>query len=153
MPKLRAIRDCLLLFHDEKLITDEEFLFLYDVNQTKNPDFPHWLYDSFDLDKLSDSKCKEEFRFLKGEIYDLKEILDTPDEIICYNRLVVDGIEVLCILLKRFAYPIRYSYMIPIFGRPVPQYGIIKNMSWITSIKNMVIVLPALSNHFYPPLT
>ena len=127
MPKLREIRDCLLLGYDQKLIDDEEFLFLYDINQSKNPDFPYWAYDTFDLDKLTDSECKAEFRFLKGDIYNLKEILGIPDEIRCYNRLVVDGIEALCILLKRFAYPIRYSDMIPRFGRPVPQYSIITN--------------------------
>ena len=125
MPKLRVVRDCLLLCHDQKYINDEEFLYLYDINQSKNPDLPYWTYDRFDLDNLNDSECEAEFRFLKGDIYNLKEILGIPDEIQCYNRLVVDGIEALCILLKRFAYPIRYNDMIPRFGRPVPQFSII----------------------------
>ena len=125
MPKLRVVRDCLLLCHDQNDINDEEFLYLYDINQSKNPDFPYWIHDRFDLDKLNDSECGAEFRFLKSDIYNLQEILGIPDEIRCYNRLVVDGIEALCILLKRFAYPIRYSDMIPRFGRPVPQFSII----------------------------
>ena len=50
-----------------------------------------------------------------------------PDEIRCYSRLVVDGIEALCILLKRFAYASRYSDMIPRFGRHLPQHSIITN--------------------------
>ena len=127
MPKLREIRNCLLLCHDQKRIDDEEFIFLYDLNRSKNPHFPYWRYDRFDLDRLSDDECNAELRFLKNDIYNLQEILGIPEEIKCYNRLVVDGIEALCILLKRFAYPVRYSDMIPRFGRPVPQYSIITN--------------------------
>ena len=127
MPKLREIRNCLLLCHDQKRIGDEKLIFLYDLNRSKNPDFPYWRYDRFDLDRLSDDESKAELRFLKSDIYNLQEVLGIPEEIKCYNRLVVDGIEALCILLKRFAYPIRYSDMIPRFGRPVPQYSIITN--------------------------
>ena len=52
-------------------------------------------------------------------------MLEIPDEITCCNRLVVSGIEALCILLKRFSYPIRYSDMVPVFARPVAQLSII----------------------------
>ena len=90
------------------------------MNASKNPDFPYWQYDPFDLDDLCDDECKAEFRFLKNDIHLLKDVLQVPDEVVCYNRLVVDGIEALCVLLKRFAYPIRYSDMCPRFARPVP---------------------------------
>ena len=33
MAKLRGIRVCLPLGHDQKLIDDKEVLFLYDINQ------------------------------------------------------------------------------------------------------------------------
>ena len=89
MPKLREIRDCLLLGHNE------EFLFLYNINQSKNPDFPYSVYDSSDLDKLTDHECMAGFQFLKGNICDLKEVLGILNEIRCYNRLVVNGIEAL----------------------------------------------------------
>lgn len=130
MPKLREIRNCLLLFHDQKLIDDEEFILLYDLNRSKNPDFPYWRYDRFDLDRLSDDECKGELRFLKNDLYNFQKILGIPEEIKCYNRLVVDGIETLCILLKRFAYPIRYNDMIPRFGRPVPCYDSYLSRTW-----------------------
>ena len=97
------------------------------MNTSKNPDFPYWQYDPFDLDDLCDDECKAEFRFLKNDIHLLKDVLQVPDEVVCYNRLVVDGIEALCVLLKRFAYPIRYSDMCPRFARPVPQFSIITN--------------------------
>ena len=125
MAKLRETRDCLLLSFDEGIIDDEEFIFLHDLNSSKNPDFPYWQYDPFDLDCLTDVECKAEFRFWKNDIYLLKEVMQLPDEIICYNRLVVSGVEALCILLKRFAYPIRYSDMCSRFARPVPQLSMI----------------------------
>ena len=40
---------------------------------------------------------------------------------------ICDGTEGLCVLLKRFAYPCRYSEMIPIFGRSVSELSIISN--------------------------
>ena len=59
--------------------------------------------------------------FFLNYIYLLKDILIIPDEINCYNRTEVDGLGGLCIFLKRFAYPCRYSDMIPIFGRSVQE--------------------------------
>ena len=60
-------------------------------------------------------------------MYLLAETLEVPDVVKCYNGIVVDGIEALCVLLKRFAYPCRYGDMIPRFGRPVPQLSMISN--------------------------
>ena len=70
MPGLRAVRDALLVYHDQNIIDDDELVLLYDLNSSKNPDFPYWRYDYFDLDKLNDAECKAEFRFLKEHIYD-----------------------------------------------------------------------------------
>ena len=39
----------------------------------------------------------------------------------------MSGVEGLCILLKRFAYPCRYYEFITRFGRPIPDYSIIFN--------------------------
>lgn len=44
-----------------------------------------------------------------------------------FLRIVVDGIEALCIFLKRFAYPCRYADILPRFARPVPQLCMISN--------------------------
>ena len=125
MANLREVRECLLLGYDLNLLNDEEFMLFYDLNSSKNPDFPYWRYERFDLEELTDDECKAEFRFYKNDIYVLKEALQVPEQITCYNRLVVSGIEALCILLKRFAYPIRYGDMIARFGRPAPQFSII----------------------------
>ena len=110
-------------------------MLLYDLNTSRNIDLPYWSYKEFDLDTLSDDECRSEFRFLKNDIYHLAEILQIPNQVRCYNRIVADGIEALCIFLKRFAYPCRYADMqicryadmLPRFARPVPQFCMISN--------------------------
>ena len=39
----------------------------------------------------------------------------------------IDGIQSVCIFLKRFAYPCRYLDMISRFGRPVPELCLVSN--------------------------
>ena len=127
MNSFREVRDILLLAHSENLINDEDLELLYDLNTSRNIYLPYWFYKEFDLDTLSDDECKSEFRFLKNDIYHLAEILQIPNQVRCYNRIVADGIEALCIFLKRFAYPCRYADMLPRFARPVPQLCMISN--------------------------
>ena len=122
---LREVRNQLIQSYDDGEIDDEEFLFLFDLNTSKNPDFPYWGYGPFDLDQMSDAECLSEFRFFKNDIYALADVLNIPEEIVCYNRTLVSGIEALCTLLKRSSYPTRYSDMIPRFGRSPPQCSII----------------------------
>ena len=50
MSSLRAVRNQLLISHNEGVISDEEFLLLYDLNKSKNLDFPYDSYDCFDFD-------------------------------------------------------------------------------------------------------
>lgn len=68
---------------------------------------------------MSDDQCQAEFRFYKNDVYNLKEVLNLPEEFTCYNGLTIDDIDGLCIFLKRFAYPCRYLDIIPRFARPV----------------------------------
>ena len=88
---------------------------------------PYWNYPKFDLDSLENEECISGFRFEKKDVYILGETLETPESIICYNETKVDGIESLCISLKQFAYPCRYSDMISRFGRPVPEVCLLSN--------------------------
>ena len=125
MTGLRETRELLLLAQLEDDLDDEEFCLLYDLNTSKNFDFPYWNYEPFTLDGLDDSECSTEFRFHKNDIHRLKTALRIPDVVTTYNRLAVDGIEALCIFLRRFGYPCRYSDMIPRFGRPVPDLCIV----------------------------
>ena len=40
---------------------------------------------------------------------------------ICSQGTIFGGLEGLCILLRRLAYPCRYSDLLQRFGRPVPE--------------------------------
>ena len=128
MATFREARNQLLDAFSNNLINDEEFLLLYDLNTSKNVDLPYYSYDYFDLDKLCDDECKVEFRFQKNDIYQLAEAFDIPEFMRCYNGIKICGIEALCIYLKRFAYPCRYSDIMPRFGRDIPQLSMISNL-------------------------
>jgi len=62
---------------------------------------------AFDLDALTDDYCWIHFRFKKLDILRLQQGLKIPNVIQCDNGTTVSGIEGLCMLLKRFAYPNR----------------------------------------------
>ena len=65
--------------------------------------------------------------FEKRHILRLEEVLQIPPLMKCNQRSVFTGTEGLCMLLKRLAYPCRYSDLIHRFGRPVPVLGMITN--------------------------
>ena len=73
-----------------------------------NLTLPYWDYPKLDLGSLENDECVSEFRFEKKDVYILGEKLEIPECTICYSGTKVDGIESLCIYLKRFAYPCRY---------------------------------------------
>ena len=56
----------------------------------------------------------------------LIENLQIPEEITCYYGSIVSGLEAFCVL-KRFAYPCRYTDTIPVFARSVPELSLISN--------------------------
>ena len=114
-------RSALPHYHDDGFIDDEELALLYNLNASVNPEYPYWKYDAFDLDSLTDDECSTYFRFRKDDIYRLSEVLMIPEEIVCYNRTKYDGIEALCVFLKRAAYPCRYVDLIPHFAQPIPK--------------------------------
>ena len=126
MPSFRENRLMLLEAFSNNLINDDEFLLLYDLNKSNNLEIPYWNYE-FHLDSMEDDECLSEFRFLKNDIYVLFDALEIAEEIKCENGFKVDGIEGLCIFLKRHAYPCRYVDMIPRFGRAIPQLCMINN--------------------------
>ena len=100
---------------------------LYDLYKPRNLDLPYSSYPLFDLEDMDDDECFAEFRFKKKDIPILAEALQIPDSFTCNQRSKADGKEALCMLLKRFAYPCRYSDMVPRFGRPVPVLSMVTN--------------------------
>ena len=125
MPYLRHVREMLLIAYDLRYIDEVEFAILYDLNKSKNPEIPYWQYDRFELERMNDDECKAEFRFEKEHLYNLVDSLQLDEEQIFYNRLKVDSIEAVCILLRRLSYPCRYSDMVPRFARPAAELSTI----------------------------
>jgi hypothetical protein len=127
MSYFKDTRTAIILAYDDGFLDDEEFLLLYDAHFSKNPEFPYEEYGRFDLDEMDDVECKAEFRFNKRDITFLADAMGIPDKFVCHQGTTAEGIEGLCMVLKRFSYPCRYSDMIPRFGRPITVLSMISN--------------------------
>ena len=127
MSSFHKVQDQLLLSYEDGILDEDEFLLLHEQFMPKNPNFSYEEYDRFSLDEMNDTECLAEFRFRKHDLQILSEVLQIPDSFRCYQRSVVDGMEGLCILLRRVSYPCRYSDMISQFGLPVPVLSMVSN--------------------------
>ena len=144
MASFQSVRDLLLIGFEQNLLDKEEFLLLYDEYTSQNTDeeeflllydeytsqnteYPYTNYQRFNLELKDENECKTEFRVEKKDIPELAGVLRIPETVKCYQGTICDKEEALCILLKRFAYPCRYSDLIPTFGRPVPELVMINN--------------------------
>ena len=77
---------------------------------------------------MDDSECLAEFHLHKSDISVLFEDLQLPQSFTCQQGTICDSIKGLCVTLRRFAYPCRYSDLIPRIGRPVPEISMISNL-------------------------
>ena len=57
------MQDLLFLSRESNFIDDVQFMVLFDLFETKNPDFPYEDYAKFALDEMTGSECLAEFRF------------------------------------------------------------------------------------------
>ena len=66
----------------------------------------------------------------------LADVLQIPADLVCSQGTIFGGLEGLCILLGRLAYPCRFSDLLQRFGRPVPELSLISNtvMNYIYEI-------------------
>ena len=97
----KEFRDLLVLLYGDEIISDEEFLLLYDSFISNNPDFPHENYQRFDLDSMNSAEGKAEFRVEKHDLPRLVVALQLPPVFKCDQRSICDDMEGLCILFKR----------------------------------------------------
>lgn len=74
-----------------------------------------------------EAECKVELRFDKSDLAVLLHALRFPDRFVCSQRTVCSGMEGLCILLKRLAFPCRYTDMVMRFGRNPTELCLIFN--------------------------
>ena len=123
--RFKKTRNLVLECYVDGIIDEDDFMLLYDINQSKNPEFPHENYELFNFDALDPVECVADFRVEKQDIPRLADALGIPPVIKCQQRSICDGTEGLCMLLRRFAYPCRLSDMIARFGRPVPVMSMI----------------------------
>ena len=127
MASRKQVEEMLLLSFIHGFISEEEFGVLHEALQTKNPIFPNSDYERFTLDTLEESEIFAEFRVRKRDIERLADALGLPESFVCHQRTRADKIEGLCMVLKRLAYPCRYSDLIHRFGRAVPELSMITN--------------------------
>lgn len=111
--KWSALKTFACLHYDAKLIIDEDFVVLYEMST--NPSFPYYEYPRFDLNNMNDAECKAEFRFEKKDLPAIAEALQIPPTFKLDQGSVVDGMEGLCMLLRRLAYPCRCDDMVARF--------------------------------------
>ncbi|XP_072181446.1 uncharacterized protein [Diadema setosum] len=132
MANLHRIRDSLVNAYISDILDEEEFILLFDINAPSNPYF-QYEHDGykFDLDNFNDDECNSFFRFRKDDIVRLKSALGIPDKVILDNGSVIKGLEALCVMLQRYAYPCRYGDMVRFYGRSVPQLSMISK--WMTN--------------------
>ena len=123
------MNDVLLLEHEDGDLSEDELFLLQDLhaNNKRNPSFPYWEHGPFSLDSYNEDECWADFRFKKDDLQRVCQALLIEEPIKTYNRLRVEPLEALCLLLRRLAFPCRYSDLIPKFGRPVPELSVIYN--------------------------
>ena len=108
MASLATVRDTFLISCYQNIIDDVEFALLYDESSSRLT-FPYSKFEHFGNDAWDESECRTELRFGKQDLNLLRRNLQIPDEIVCSQRSVCDGMEAMCILLKRLAYPCLYT--------------------------------------------
>ncbi len=116
---LQAVRDAFILAYAENVIEDEEFVSLYECNQSK-PAFPYRKFQEFDLETWSDVECNTELWFQKRDLPVLMRYLQIPEELVCEQGTICRGME-----LEFMHFPedvglplfCRYTDMVHRFGR------------------------------------
>ena len=101
MNTFNTCRDLLFLSYADNNILDEEFVPLYDCYRSQNPDFRYQSYDVFDLDNMNSADCEAEFPVEKVDLPRLTDVLHIPAVFHCKQRSIYDGLEGLCVLLRR----------------------------------------------------
>ena len=73
--KLQTNKKWVLLAYDSNIIEDEEYVLLFEAFKYTYVDITSWIYERFNLDRLTGVKCKAKFRFCKIGIIKLLDIL------------------------------------------------------------------------------
>ena len=65
MESFKETRNLVLECYVDGIIDEDDFMLLYDINQSNNPAFPHENYKLFNFDALDPVECVADFRVEK----------------------------------------------------------------------------------------
>ena len=88
MASHKELRELLLICYADNMLSDEEFLVLWENYESKNPDFPWDRYDPFTLVNMDEAECNTEFRVEKNDLQRLAEALQIPGTFKCHQGTV-----------------------------------------------------------------
>ena len=77
MTSFKKTRELLAGSYLSDIISDEEFVLLYDCSFSKNLELPYEEYEKFDFEEMADSECRAEFRVNKRDLPHLAESVFT----------------------------------------------------------------------------
>ena len=90
-------------------------------------------------------------KFIRVDV--LAEVLRIPERFHCPNGTVASGLEGLCVVSKRFAYPCRFSDMMYRFGRSVPELSLIASEVTDFTYEKHGYLLRTLDQQWLTPLS
>ena len=111
MATFKENREMLLASFASNIITIEEYALLFEENSSNNLDFPYYNYPPFNLQSQSEGECRANFRVEKQQIPLVEDVLQIPQYFVCDQGTVCEGTVGLCMPLKRYSFPCRYSDM------------------------------------------
>ena len=68
------------------MLSEEEFLLLWENCKSTNPDIPWDSYDPFTLINMDEAECKAEFPVEKNDLHRLAEAFQISGTLKCYMR-------------------------------------------------------------------
>ena len=92
MGSFKDNREALVAAFDNKFITENEFVLLYQEKLSKNLIFPHHKYGRFNLEDMDEAECFTEFRIKKHDVVRLADALGMPESFTCPQRTKADRI-------------------------------------------------------------
>lgn len=94
-------------------LEDAETAFLLSFDREEKQRYPR-----IDINSFSEQELRDNFRFKHvDDIKKLRILLGIPNELRTESRLVANGDEALCLVLRRLCYPNRYCDLERMFGR------------------------------------
>ena len=95
---LNQVPEIIDAFYCADVIDDVDFLLLHELNRPRNPHFLYRQYH-FNFEDIMEDECWAEFRFQKMDVPQLVDILHLPNRLRCYNGVIADLLEGLCICI------------------------------------------------------